>query len=88
MLSNAYFLAKFRFDTAENEPAKYLQNLQRKPLRSVGRQFRQAKLDKPAAVLWQAARNISALDRCVREDWESVEKAAAPSMFHSWLGTY
>ena len=27
MLSNAYFLAKFRFDTAENEPAKILQNL-------------------------------------------------------------
>ena len=27
MLSNAYFLAKFRFDTAENEPAKKLQNL-------------------------------------------------------------
>ena len=26
MLSNAYFLAKFRFDTAENEPAKDLQN--------------------------------------------------------------
>ena len=26
MLSNAYFLAKFRFDTAENEPAKKLQN--------------------------------------------------------------
>ena len=26
MLSNAYFLAKFRFDTAENEPAKHLQN--------------------------------------------------------------
>ena len=26
MLSNAYFLAKFRFDTAENEPAKSLQN--------------------------------------------------------------
>ena len=25
MLSNAYFLANFRFDTAENEPAKYLQ---------------------------------------------------------------
>ena len=25
MLSNAYFLAKFRFDTAENEPAKHLQ---------------------------------------------------------------
>ena len=27
MLSNAYFLAKFHFDTAENEPAKNLQNL-------------------------------------------------------------
>ena len=27
MLSNLYFLAKFRFDTAENEPAKSLQNL-------------------------------------------------------------
>jgi hypothetical protein len=30
MMSNAYFLAKFRFDTAENEPvrnfAKFLQN--------------------------------------------------------------
>ena len=25
MLSNAYFLAKFRFDTAENEPGKNLQ---------------------------------------------------------------
>ena len=27
MLSNAYFLANFRFDTAENEPDKNLQNL-------------------------------------------------------------
>ena len=27
MLPNAYFLAKFRFDTAENEPAKNFQNL-------------------------------------------------------------
>ena len=26
MLSNAYFVAKFRFGTAENEPAKNLQN--------------------------------------------------------------
>ena len=30
MLSNAYFLANFRFDTAENEPAKNLQILQKK----------------------------------------------------------
>ena len=30
MLSNAYFLAKFRFDTAENEPAKNLQKIAQK----------------------------------------------------------
>ena len=30
MLSNAYFLAKFRFDTAENEPAKNLQSFVKK----------------------------------------------------------
>ena len=30
MLSNAYFLAKFRFDRAENEPAKNLQKICRK----------------------------------------------------------
>ena len=29
MLSNAYFLAKFRFDTAENETAKHLQNFRK-----------------------------------------------------------
>ena len=28
MLSNAYFPAKFRFDTAENEPAKKLQDVE------------------------------------------------------------
>ena len=26
MLSNTYFLSKFRFDTAENEPAKFSKN--------------------------------------------------------------
>ena len=30
MLSNAYFLAQFHFDTAENEPAKMLQNSAKK----------------------------------------------------------
>ena len=29
MLSNAYVLAKFRFDTAENEPVKNLQNFRK-----------------------------------------------------------
>ena len=32
LLSNAYFLATFRFDTAENEPAKNLQNFAKKLL--------------------------------------------------------
>ena len=32
MLSNAYLLAKFRFDTAENEPAKNLQNFANFPI--------------------------------------------------------
>ena len=36
MLSNACFLAKFRFDTAENEPAKILQILQKR-LQNFGR---------------------------------------------------
>ena len=31
MLSNAYFVAKFRFDTAENEPAKNLQKFCKNP---------------------------------------------------------
>ena len=35
MLSNAYFLAKFRFDTAENEPAKYLQNFRKMHFRKM-----------------------------------------------------
>ena len=34
MLSNAYFLAKFRFDTAENEPAKNLQNFRKMQCRN------------------------------------------------------
>ena len=35
MLSNAYFLAKFRFDTAENEPAKKLQNFSKMHFRKI-----------------------------------------------------
>ena len=34
MLSNEYFLAKFRFDTPENEPAKNLQNFRKMHLRT------------------------------------------------------
>ena len=35
MLSNAYFLAKLRFDTAENEPAKKLQNFRKMHFRKL-----------------------------------------------------
>ena len=35
MLSNAYFVAKFRFDTAENEPAKNLQNIRKMHFRKM-----------------------------------------------------
>ena len=35
MLSNAYFVAKFRFDTAENEPAKNLQNFRKMHFRKM-----------------------------------------------------
>ena len=35
MLSNAYFLAKIRFDTAENEPAKNLQNFRKMHFRKM-----------------------------------------------------
>ena len=35
MLSHAYFLAKIRFDTAENEPAKILQNWKFKILQNL-----------------------------------------------------
>ena len=58
MLSNAYFLAKFRFDTAENEPAKKLQNFApprgpapRRPLPGLCRGLGLAKLAKLANFL-------------------------------------
>ena len=43
MLSNAYFLAKFRFDTAENEPAKNLQNFRKMHFRKCTAQVKAAK---------------------------------------------
>ena len=39
MLSNAYFLAKFRFDTAENEPAKILQNFRKMHFRLASKRW-------------------------------------------------
>ena len=37
MLSNAYFVAKFRFDTADNEPAKHSQNVRKMHFRKMHR---------------------------------------------------
>ena len=51
MLSNAYFPAKFRFDTAENEPAKNLQN------------FRKMHLILRAKGLTRGARRLALLGR-------------------------
>ena len=49
MLSNAYFIAKIRFDAAENEPAKNLQNFRKMHFRKMhfrgagdGRELREA----------------------------------------------
>ena len=39
MLSNKYFLAKFRFDTAENEPAKNLHNFRKMQVAQLREKF-------------------------------------------------
>ena len=63
MLSNAYLLAKFRFDTAENEPAKNLQNFANFPgahgkeLNAQGR--RRARGDGPGPLPRREARRRS-----------------------------
>ena len=51
MLSNAYFLANFRFDTAENDPAKNLQELAQKNVRGLVRGFPRAVRVRRVAVL-------------------------------------
>ena len=48
MLSNAYFLAKFRFDAAENEPAKILQNFRKMHFRKMHFRKKQLGLPPPA----------------------------------------
>ena len=76
MLSNAYFLAKFRFDTAENEPAKNLQKFAKKIANFAnsarGAAVRVVRIDAPAASSSAAppaeiaARDIPALPAGVR----------------------
>ena len=48
MLSNAYFLAKFRFDTAENEPVKNLQKIAKFSKNSFFENFEIAAVQKDA----------------------------------------
>ena len=54
MLSNAYFLAKFRFDTAENEPAKHLQNFRKMHFRKM--HFQKMPAHRAAAVVVRVQR--------------------------------
>ena len=66
MLSNAYLLANFRFDAAENEPAKNLQN------------FRKCMFEKCIFELSQVAvRNACAVDTAE----ESAARAAGLAAF-------
>ena len=53
MLSNAYCLANVRFDTAENEPAKNLQNI----LKKIGKNWT-AEGGRPGT--WRVPRNVPA----------------------------
>ena len=55
MLSNAYFLAKFRFDPAENEPAKNLQNFANFANKKAQRPFSQVRAAVPPAAGGAAA---------------------------------
>ena len=61
MLSNAYFVAKFLFDTAENEPAKNLQNFRKMqagagPQRVVGADGRAARAEEARGAVRVASR--------------------------------
>ena len=82
MLSNAYFLAKFRFDTAENEPAKNLQNFAN---------FPNIANPKPPAVIGrneQRSGDASGwFSCCIGRDRVEEEEPASPSHFKR-PGTY
>ena len=56
MLSNAYFLAKFRFDTAENEPAKNLQDFSRLSIQAAGDRRLAARSEQATLLLRHPAR--------------------------------
>ena len=77
MLSNAYFLAEFRFDTAENEPAKNLQNFRKMhfrkmDLRSPGRPRGLPPGPDPSSLLIQNQRLQMQIDRA--ENWRDQQE--------------
>ena len=55
MLSNAYYVAKFRFDTAENEPAKNLQKFRKM-------HFRKMHFRKSAGLLLGEGEDVEVVD--------------------------
>ena len=75
MLSNAYFLAKFRFDTAENEPAKNLQNFRKMHFRknAFGWAAPPEARTRPREVLYE---EIQQLDQGVKEATAMRQKEA------------
>ena len=81
MLSNAYFLAKFRFDTAENEPAKNLQKLQIFPIFPIlrrGPEHEQSSRKRgrgPGVVRGRSASFVDALDPDAATDVSSHLRA-------------
>ena len=88
MLSNAYFLAKFRFDTAENEPAKNLQIFARilqngalsLSLRPPGRRGVAGRVPK--------RRQAEALSRALRGSGSSASSSPSPFSSTSTIGLW
>ena len=76
MLSNAYFLAKIRFDTAENEPAKNLQNFRKMHFRKM--HFR--KMLRFCCVCWQWSK-LEACGDLVEEATVAVEQNLGGAAF-------
>ena len=87
MLSNAYFVAKFRFDTAENEPAKNLQNFRKmhfskKRRREVWRGFRTAAKSWVPLAQEVAARKDASLASLLQKTFYMLRLSRA----RCWLG--
>ena len=99
MLSNAYFLAKFRFDTAENEPAINLQKFTKfanfanpNPLTITDSRSHHSPGDRRNVRLHPVehdpgSRGLHVLPRAVRPRAEEEEDEEANGLMRSNLGT-